>query len=829
MIFGRIVQYLLTPKLFRRVTVKDSNAVNSAPISAFGESRQILPNSRFSLARTMASSSNGLKTRTENRLALEKSPYLLQHAYNPVDWYPWGDEAFEKARKEDKLIFLSVGYSTCHWCHVMERETFENADIAKIMNEHFVNIKVDREERPDVDHMYMAYVQASSGSGGWPMSVWLTPDLLPVYGGTYYPPEDHESGMPGFRTLLKVLQTQWRENRSKFTVAGERVAELLRQAAQMEGRAAAAAASAAMASGGADPTAAAAQVPPECAERCLRAFAHEFEAEFGGFGYAPKFPQAPVLDFLLHEYARAPASDAGRRALAMVTHTLRAMARGGIRDHIGEGFARYSTDREWHVPHFEKMLYDQGQLAGVYSAAFLAAREPLFAEVARGILAYVERDLSHADGGFFSAEDADSVPPAAADHEHAERREGAFYVWTHDEVRELLAAPASCPEAAGADAPLAELFCRRYDVRAGGNVRRAQDPHGELTGRNVLRLTPPGAGEGADEPSPAERAALREARDRLFAARQRRPRPRLDHKIITAWNGLMISGFARAGEALGEPALVARAEKAARFVRKHLFSDADCRLRRSVYRAPDGGVAHSPTPIPGFLSDYAFLVRGLLDLYEASLNGEWLTWAEQLQDAQDELFWDEEGGGYYTTAPGDASILFRSKEESDGAEPSANGISSQNLLRLWTLTEREELRPRARRVLAAFHTRLARVAHVLPSMCTTARLLREGPVSVVVSGRAGDPATAALLAAVRARLLPGRVLALADGESPLHERREQLRRMAERPARAYVCRRRACSLPVADPDALARLLDAGAAGDEAGGPPGSPCAGPGDA
>ncbi|KAM7295907.1 spermatogenesis-associated protein 20 isoform X4 [Ixodes scapularis] len=408
-----------------------------------------------------------------NRLAGEKSPYLLQHANNPVDWYPWGDEAIARAKSEDKPIFLSVGYSTCHWCHVMERESFENADIARLMNEHFVNVKVDREERPDLDRVYMTYIQATSGGGGWPMSVWLTPDLKPIVGGTYFPPDDRYFGRPGFKTLLAAIAEQWRTNRAKLLDQGSRIVEILRQASDLRSsdeREAGAAAS----TSGSEAVPRASTVAATCFEQLSRSY----DEAMGGFGKAPKFPQCVNLNFLLRHAVASQEPGEAARALEMCVNTLNKMARGGIHDHVAKGFHRYSTDGGWHVPHFEKMLYDQAQLARAYLEAFQATRDPHLAQVARDVLDYVERDLSHQSGGFYSAEDADSLPEASS----GEKKEGAFCVWEEAEVRRLLPEPLpGCP-----GRTVADLFCRHFGVEAGGNVDPMQDPHDELKGKNHL-------------------------------------------------------------------------------------------------------------------------------------------------------------------------------------------------------------------------------------------------------------------------------------------------------------------------------------------------------
>src|SRR5471030_647765 len=473
-----------------------------------------------------------------NRLAREKSPYLLQHAHNPVDWFPWGGEAFAKARAENKPIFLSVGYSTCHWCHVMEHESFESAAIAAFLNEHFVSIKVDREERPDVDQVYMTFVQATTGHGGWPMSVWLTPELRPFTGGTYFPPTD-APGRPGFITVLRRIAELWKSDRKQIEEKAHSLLSALREA-ETE-----------VVAPGADEWDVAQTV-----QLGLSQYTRMFDSTHGGFGGAPKFPRPANLQFLLHLAAKKnPSPQEGETARGMALYTLRKMAAGGMHDHLGGGFHRYSVDAEWHVPHFEKMLYDQAQLAQVYLTAYQISEDTDFARVARNILQYVTHDLTSPEGGFFSAEDADSLPKTGA----SQKSEGAFYIWTHDEIREVL----------GED--LAGEFCAAYGVEPDGNVSAGSDPHGELEGVNVLiqRLTLTEAAAHFQRPLENMERRLNDARAALLARRGLRPRPHLDDKILTAWNGLMIGAFARAAQVLGNNSYLVTAQRAAAFLKEN--------------------------------------------------------------------------------------------------------------------------------------------------------------------------------------------------------------------------------------------------------------------
>src|SRR5579884_1211951 len=577
-----------------------------------------------------------------NRLAQEKSPYLLQHANNPVEWYPWGQEAFDKARAEDKPIFLSVGYSTCHWCHVMEHESFESPDIAEVLNRHFVPVKVDREERPDVDHMYMTFVQASTGSGGWPMSVFLTPDLKPFFGGTYFPP-DNRYGRPGFAAVLDHLANAWRNDRARILQSSEAVIEQLRSGMQISG-------------------------PGGIADKSLcdsgfHAFRRMFDANKGGFGTAPKFPRPAVLSFLLRYAERMGVPE----ATDMVLKTLRAMADGGIHDHIGGGFHRYSVDERWFTPHFEKMLYDQAQLAISALEAYQITRDHLFAEIARDIFTYVLRDMTSPEGAFYSAEDADSVLDPAQPHV---KGEGAFYVWSKAELSAALE-PAAL-----------EWFCYAYGVRDDGNVR--DDPHGEFRGRNILYQAHTAEETAARFDAAVEdvRAALENARAALLRARSRRVRPHLDDKIITAWNALMISAFAKGAQILNDASYERAARRAAEFIIGRMF---DPQQKALLRRYRDGDAS-----IPGFLDDYAFFIQALLDLYEADFVPERLLLASELANQMRVLFEDQEYGGFFSTRAGDSNLILRMKDDYDGAEPSGNSIAASVLIRLARIMDRAE-------------------------------------------------------------------------------------------------------------------------------------------
>jgi len=726
-----------------------------------------------------------------NRLAGEKSPYLLQHAHNPVDWYPWGEEAFSKAWRENKPIFLSVGYSTCHWCHVMAHESFENEEVAAIMNREFVNIKVDREERPDVDRVYMTFVQATTGGGGWPMSVWLTPDLKPFVGGTYFPPEDRY-GQPGFKKVLERIATAWKENHDKIVEQGGQIVAALRDS-QTRPR---------------DEN----KIDPGIFDAAYQQLDRSYDPKEGGFGSAPKFPRPVTLNFLMRCYARDPKSEAGKHAFEMALFTLHKMAAGGMHDHIGGGFHRYSVDRYWHVPHFEKMLYDQAQLAVVYLDAFQILSDPHlnplpgqgeadakapvrveFESVARDILNYVARDTTSKEGGFFSAEDADSpIVARIGDPGHRKTAEGAFYIWTKKEIEEALG-----------DA--AEVFEFHYGVQPHGNAPEGSDPQDEFRGKNILieRHTIAKTAEHFNKSEQEIAKSLAESREKLFAIRAKRPRPHLDDKIIAAWNGLMISAYARGAQVLDEPRYLEIATRAAKFFRTNLYEEKSKMLYRN-YRGGRGD-------IEGFADDYAFVIRGLLDLYGASFDIEWLKLAAQLQETQDHLFFDEKNGGYFSTSGKDESVFLRMKDDNDGAEPAASSVSALNLLRLSQLRDDQRMAEQVRKTIDAFATTLSHFPSAMPQMLVALDNSLTKPRQIVIAGKKDAPETKALLREVHRHFLPKTILVLADGaegQKFLGEKNEAIRAMSlvEGKPAAYVCENFTCKAPVTDPKALPELL-----------------------
>jgi uncharacterized protein len=711
-----------------------------------------------------------------NRLARERSPYLLQHASNPVDWYAWGEDAFERARREDKPIFLSIGYSTCHWCHVMEHESFENPAIAELLNRDFVSIKVDREERPDVDRVYMSFVQATTGSGGWPMSVFLTPDLKPFFGGTYFPPAS-KWGRPGFSDLLGELARVWKDDRTRVDEAAIELFQRLRAVTATNGSA----------------RAESELASADALDVAVDQFQRSFDRRRGGFGDAPKFPRPSELLFLLREHGRRGTNDVrSSHALQMATETLRAMALGGMRDHIGGGFHRYSVDADWRVPHFEKMLYDQSQLVLAYLEAAQATGDAFYATVAEDTLEYVRREMTGAEGGFYSAEDADSVPPEQAADPDARKSEGAFYIWSNEEIAAVL----------GEDADIAR---RRFGIEPDGNA--PHDPQGEFTGKNLLYTSQSieeiaiRSGKTVDEVV----AALGRIRHRLMTARSTRPRPHLDDKILTAWNGLMIAAFARAARVLidrpSASEYLASASRAASFIRTKLWSEAGL-LRR--YR--DGEAA-----ISAYAEDYAFLIWGLLELFQSNGDATWLQWALSLQAEQDQKFWDETEAGWFSTTGDDPTVLLRLKEDYDGAEPAASSVSALNNLTLANLTGDDRSRARAERTIARYGPRIGGAARSIPMMLCALSAWHAGYSQIAI---VGDDAAARPLEIELARhylpfalIVPVSTTTSREALSPVLPFTAAM--TAPDGAAAYVCRNFTCRQPVTRAEDLAKELQSG--------------------
>ena len=729
-----------------------------------------------------------------NRLAAEKSPYLRQHADNPVDWRPWGADALAAAQAEQKPIFLSIGYSTCHWCHVMAHESFEDPAIAAVLNQDFIPVKVDREERPDLDRVYMTYVQQTTGHGGWPMSVWLTPAGKPFFGGTYFPPADRQ-GRAGFLTVLQAVTRHWAEQREKILHGADEVTAAL-QRHEREGGA--------PESEPEDGRRPLHEAAGDAFEKGFQYFSETHDPQWGGFGGAPKFPRASVINFLFRTAAlQGPHSELGDAAVNLAAHTLQKMAEGGLHDHVGGGFHRYSVDERWFVPHFEKMLYDQAQIALNYLEAKQATGREVFAWVARGIFDYVRRDLTGPHGGFYSAEDADSLR-AHGGHDHAE---GAFYVWTQAELEQVL----------GADAA---FFGAHYGVKPDGNV--AHDPQGEFTGANILMQQKSLAVTARESGLEIEAASekLLGCLGKLQAVRAQRPRPHLDDKVITAWNGLMISALARGAQVLGTAEHLAAATRAAEFIQRELHDPATGLL----YRSWREGRSESA----GFAEDYAFLIQGLLDLYEAGFEIRWLQWAERLQVKMDELFWDGKNGGYFNSRADDATVIVRLKEDYDGAEPAANSVAAMNLARLdWMIgggapppartdggggatAPAKALHGKARQTIEAFRPQWSRAPQALPQMFCALEMVLTEPRTVALAGTPGSADFEQLVAVLHEKPGARRSLLWLDqgaGQQWLSTRRSYLADLPRTDrAAAYLCENSTCRPAVEAAGALRALL-----------------------
>ncbi len=673
-----------------------------------------------------------------NRLAKEKSPYLLQHSHNPVDWYAWNDEAFRKAREEDKPIFLSIGYSTCHWCHVMERESFEDPDTAEILNKHFISIKVDREERPDIDTVYMSYVMSTTGSGGWPMSVFITPEGKPFYGGTYFPPTDR-FGMPGFRSLLLSLSEAWQTRRSEITASADSAADFL--SARKD-------------------SADSRELSTAVMQAAYQNTLDSYDAERGGFGHAPKFPRPHLISFLLRYWKRTGVPP----SLLMAEKTLLAMADGGLNDQLGGGFHRYSTDRNWRVPHFEKMLYDQALLVGAYLDAYQATGRTRYAQVARQTLDYVMREMTSPEGGFYSAQDADSFP---ADNPR-EKKEGAYFVWTQGEIIKILGEKD------------AAIFISYYGVKPDGNAE--SDPHGEFKGQNILYRA-----KETDEATETELARLRKA---LLNYRSLRPKPHLDDKVLTDWNGLMISAFASASRVLEEEKYRDAAVNAAQFIRTRMKTKSGTLLHR--YRVGDAA-------IEGHLDDYAFTLLAFLDLYEATFDRIWLDEAKAIASKMIEFFWDQEDSGFYFTSHTAEKLVSRPKEIYDGAVPSGNSAAAGAFLRLWLMTADGQWEEKARQMLESFSGQIAQNPTAFPKMLS-ALDLAIGPSAEIVIAGPKDALEATVLKKIYSKFLPNKiVMRRSEKDTDYPGVNGKLT--------VYVCRDFKCQLPVTESAGLDKMLD----------------------
>ncbi|MBU1714092.1 MAG: thioredoxin domain-containing protein [Proteobacteria bacterium] len=725
---------------------------------ATGSSRNSADTIEDFIARELA------KGHIPNWLIKEKSPYLLQHAFNPVDWMAWGDEAFERARKENKPIFLSIGYSTCHWCHVMAHESFESETVAEVLNKYFVCIKVDREERPDIDQVYMAFTQAMTGSGGWPMSVFLTPDLKPFYAGTYFPPESRY-GRPGFVDLLGSIHQSWISDQQNIINSADQITSRLQTTIATRENV----------------------LPVERNAVFAKAYqqlSSSFDQQDGGFGSAPKFPRPVALDFLLR-YAHR---EKDAKALAIVVTTMHKMAEGGIHDQLGGGFHRYSVDQRWLVPHFEKMLYDQAQLATTYLDGFLLTGDESLAETARDIFDYVLTEMTDQKGGFYSAEDADSPDP----DNHMKKREGAYYVWRADEITQLLG-----PE-------LAPVFNYRFGIESGGNVN--DDPHREFTNKNILHLAHsiPEVSDHFKMDREKTEALLRQASDKVLTRRNNRPRPHLDDKIITAWNGLMISALAKGYRVIADPRYLAAATNAADFILNTLYDSKNKKLMRR-YRGSEAGLNAN-------LADFVCLIQGLLDLYEASFDRRWLREAIALNILQVENFEDKKAGGFYDTSESNENLLFRMKEDYDGAEPAANSIAVHNLSRLAWITGNDNWRKLGEKTVHAFGEVLQNSSFALPGMLLGLDNLTGKHRQIIIVGDRQDKLTGQMLGLINSAYHPELTVFLVASEEDrkyLAQFQPAISGFAQLNAKttAYLCENFVCRLPTNDLTELHKLLE----------------------
>ena len=693
-----------------------------------------------------------------NRLAKETSPYLLQHAHNPVDWYPWGEEAFEHARRDNKPVLLSIGYSACHWCHVMEHESFENEKIAALMNEKFINIKVDREERPDLDQIYMNAVQMMTGHGGWPMTMFLTPEGVPFYGGTYFPPEDRHN-MPGFpRVLLGVADAY----HSRPDEVAETSASMLRELRNM------------------GQTRESNEIlTTEILDTAERKIAGSYDARYGGFGSAPKFPAAMNLEFLLRQYHRVNRSE----TLEMIENTCRKMAEGGLYDQLGGGFHRYSTDTRWLVPHFEKMLYDNALLSRLYLHVYQQTKDDFYSRVAEETLDYVLREMTDERGGFYSTQDADS-----------EGHEGKFFVWTSDEVKEILG------EEDGA------FFSAYYDVTEGGNFE----------GKNILNVSRSVEEVAKAQGTTAEhlQKVLERGRRELFIVRERRIKPDRDEKILTAWNGLMLASFAEAAAILERSDYREAAEKNAHFVLENLQRDG---LLLRTHK-------DNQSKLNGYLEDYAFLADGLIALYQATGKLRWLDEARTLTERMLEEFWDTEEGGFFYTGKSHEELIVRSKDFLDNATPSGNSVAAEVLLHLAALTSNEDYARKAVTIFRLLRDPLTRYASAFGRLLGALDFYLSTPKEIAIIGEREKQETKELLREIWTRYLPNKIVAQTGGNDA--RAAEVVPLLLDRPmidgrATAYVCEHFTCQQPVTTPAELARQLSSGAARDASGGAEGT--------
>jgi len=703
----------------------------------------------------MTSESTGQKP---NRLMSEKSPYLLQHAHNPVDWYPWGSEAFENAKKQDKPIFLSIGYSTCHWCHVMEKESFENTEVADLLNETFVCIKVDREERPDLDAVYMKVCQAITGTGGWPLHIIMTPDKEPFFAATYIPKEN-KFGQVGLKELIPKIRNLWISNRDTLLNTAQQIVDFVKQPEK-----------------GHTPSVETVELGESTLHKAHRQLSQLFDEHNGGFGNAPKFPSAQNLTFLLRYWKRTSEP----KALHIVEKTLNAMRLGGIYDHLGYGFHRYSTDSRWRVPHFEKMLYDQAMLTMAYTEAYQATGNDEYKNTARQIITYVLSNLVDSHGAFYSAEDADS-----------EGGEGSFYLWTEPEVRQLLTSDE------------ADLVSEIFNIKLNGNFEQAGS--WQRTGKNILYQDKPLVEIASDLHTSEEelRNRFEVVRQKMLLHRDSRVHPSKDDKILTDWNGLFIAALAKAARAFDQPEYIETAKKAADFLLEKMF-DPQSGLQ---HRYRDGQVR-----IPGFLDDYSFLVWGLAEIFESTFETKYVKRAVELTEQAIERFWDQDQGGFFFTADNVDVTLVRNKIVSDGAYPSGNSIAAFNLIRLSRLSGRLEFEDKAEHLLTSLSPLIAENPSAFAQLMIALDFVLGPSSEVTIVGDLLRAQTQEMFRAVNGKFFPRTLVLFASLEKGDSETidvagfRHPLTGTKGK-ATAYVCRNKVCSLPVTDVKSLVELLE----------------------
>lgn len=699
-----------------------------------------------------------------NRLINEKSPYLLQHAHNPVNWYPWCNEAFEKAIKEDKPIFLSIGYSACYWCKVMEDESFSNLEIAEIMNKYFISIKVDREERSDIDNIYMSAVIAMTGSGGWPLTVFITPGKKPFFGGTYFPPED-KWGKLGLKTILNLIAELWDKNRDKILESSQYLTQALKEQVESKDKEVI-------------------QLNEEVLNKTYLLFLQRFDSRYGGFNGAPKFPSAHSLSFLLRYWKRTGEN----KALEMVEKTLTEMAKGGIYDHLGSGFHRYSTDIKWQIPHFEKMLYDQALLSKVYLEAYQVTGKEKYGKTAKETFDYILNCLTHPQGGFYSSESAYS--PLLENPE--KEKEGAFYLWSRDEIIKIL------------EKEQGEIFCYHFGVEANGNF--FEDHFGEFNNKNVLYIshTLEETAKKFNKKLEDLKLILEKAKSKLYRIRSQRPKPHLDDKILTNWNGLMISSLAFGSRVLDETRYIKAAEKAAQFILKNLKKE-DCKLFHR-FRDEEAGIR-------GNIEDYAFFIYGLIDLYEATFNIDYLKEAKDLAKEMLNSFWDRQEEGLFFSADDAESIIFRQKESYDGALPSGNSIAALDLLRLGRLTMERDFEEKAEAILKAFSKDISRMPIAYSQMIIALDFLLGKSKEIIIAGEMETEETQKMLEIVYKKFIPNKVVSFLPKDEKKAECvvnlipfiKEHL--PLEGKNSVYICENYSCKFPITDIKKLEEFLN----------------------